>query len=190
MGGFHRSAKIAIRRLTVHNSLTMPAQACLPALTSIKAKDVPAGNMSLSHEKETAMYKKIIVPVDLSATDKGEKILAKAKALLDADGEIVLINVVEELPGYMAIDLPVDLIENAIKDAKAKLADLKTRVGFNGSQEIRSGAPAREIIAAAEEHKADLIIIASHTPDFTNYFIGATADRVVRHAKCSVLIDR
>ena len=89
------------------------------------------------------MYKKIIVPVDLSATDKGEKILAKAKALLDADGEIVLINVVEELPGYMAIDLPVDLIENAIKDAKAKLADLKTRVGFNGSQEIRSGAPAR-----------------------------------------------
>jgi len=196
MGGFHRSAKIAIRRLTVHNSLTMTAQACLPALTSINAKDVPAGNMSLSHEKrqitpkETAMYKKIIVPVDLSATDKGEKILAKAKALLDADGEIVLINVVEELPGYMAIDLPVDLIENAIKDAKAKLADLKTRVGFNGSQEIRSGAPAREIIAAAEEHKADLIIIASHTPDFTNYFIGATADRVVRHAKCSVLIDR
>ena len=54
------------------------------------------------------MYKKIIVPVDLSATDKGEKILAKAKALLDADGEIVLINVVEELPGYMAIDLPVE----------------------------------------------------------------------------------
>ncbi len=60
------------------------------------------------------MYKKIIVPVDLSATDKGEKILEKAKALLDPDGEIVLINVVEELPGYMAIDLPVDLIENAI----------------------------------------------------------------------------
>jgi universal stress protein F len=124
------------------------------------------------------MYKKIIVPVDLSATDKGEKILEKAKALLDPDGEIVLINVVEELPGYMAIDLPVDLIENAIKDAKTKLS------------EIRSGAPAREIIAAAEEHKADLIIIASHTPDFSNYFIGATADRVVRHAKCSVLVDR
>lgn len=96
------------------------------------------------------MYKKIIVPVDLSATDKGEKILEKAKALLDPDGEIVLINVVEELPGYMAIDLPVDLIENAIKDAKAKLSDLKARVGFNGSHEIRSGAPAREIIAAAE----------------------------------------
>ncbi|KJF73288.1 universal stress protein [Agrobacterium arsenijevicii] len=136
------------------------------------------------------MYKKIIVPVDLSAIDKGEKILAKAKALLDVDGEIVLINVVEELPGYMAIDLPVDLIENAIKDAKTKLSDIQAKAGFKGQHEIRSGAPAREIIAAAEEHKADLIIIASHMPDFTNYFIGATADRVVRHAKCSVLIDR
>lgn len=41
-----------------------------------------------------------------------------------------------------------------------------------------------------QRHKADLIIIASHTPDFSNYFIGATADRVVRHAKCSVLVDR
>jgi nucleotide-binding universal stress UspA family protein len=139
--------------------------------------------------KEIAMYKKIIVPVDLSAIDKGEKILAKARALLDVDGEIVLINVVEELPGYMAIDLPVDLIENAIKDAKTKLADIQAKAGFKGKHEIRSGAPAREIIAAAEEHKADLIIIASHMPDFTNYFIGATADRVVRHAKCSVLID-
>lgn len=136
------------------------------------------------------MYRKIIVPVDLSASEKGEKILEKAKALLDADGEIVLINVVEELPGYMAIDLPVDLIENAVKDARTRLAELKTKTGFNGSHDVRSGAPAREILAAAEEHKADLIIIASHTPDFTNYFIGATADRVVRHAKCSVLIDR
>ncbi len=136
------------------------------------------------------MYRKIIVPVDLSASEKGEKILEKAKALLDADGEIVLINVVEELPGYMAIDLPVDLIENAVKDARTRLAELKTKTGFNGSHEVRSGAPAREILAAAEEHESDLIIIASHMPDFTNYFIGATADRVVRHAKCSVLIDR
>jgi nucleotide-binding universal stress UspA family protein len=33
-------------------------------------------------------------------------------------------------------------------------------------------------------------MIASHIPDIYNYFIGATADRVVRHAKCSVLVDR
>lgn len=136
------------------------------------------------------MYKKIVVPVDMSSIEKGEKIIRKAAALLDAGGEIVLLNVVEALPGYIAIDLPVDLIENAIKDGKAKLVELKERTGIQAKVEIRSGPAAREILASAEAHNADLIIVASHTPDFTNYFIGATADRVVRHAKCSVLIDR
>lgn len=136
------------------------------------------------------MYKKIIVPVDCAALDKGEKILRKAASLLDTGGEIVLMTVVEDMPGYLAIDLPVDVIENAIKDSKAKLVELKERTGIAARVEIRSGAAAREILAAASEHKAELIIIASHVPDFSNYLIGATADRVVRHSKCSVLVDR
>lgn len=136
------------------------------------------------------MYKKIIVPVDVGALDKGEKILAKAGALLDPAGEIILLNVLEDMPGYLAIDLPVDLMENALNENKAKLVELKEKSGLNAKVEIRSGAAAREILATAEENKADLIIVASHTPDISNYFIGATADRVVRHAKCSVLVDR
>jgi len=136
------------------------------------------------------MYKKIIVPVDVGALEKGEKILAKATALLDAGGEIVLLNILEDMPGYLAIDLPVDLMENALNENKAKLVQMKEKLGVAAKVEIRSGAAAREILAAAQEHEADLIIVASHTPDISNYFIGATADRVVRHAKCSVLVDR
>lgn len=136
------------------------------------------------------MYKKIIVPVDPAAIEIGEKILAKAKSLLDTDGEIVLLTIIEDIPGYLAIDVPVDLIEGAIDDAKAKLVALKEKTGVSAHIEIRSGAPAREILATAEEHKADLIIVGSHVPDFSNYFIGATADRVVRHSKISVLVDR
>ncbi|KPF46715.1 universal stress protein [Rhizobium sp. AAP43] len=136
------------------------------------------------------MYKKIIVPVDTGALDKGEKILKKAATLLDLGGEVVLVTVVEDIPGYLAIDVPVDLIENSIKDAKAKLVELKEKTGIAGRVEVRSGSPAREILACAQEHGADLIIIASHIPDISNYFIGATADRVVRHSKISVLVDR
>lgn len=136
------------------------------------------------------MYKKIIVPVDPAAVAVGEKILEKANSLLDAGGEIVLLTIIEDIPGYLAIDVPVDLIEGAINDAKAKLVELKQKTGVTAHIEIRSGAPAREILATAEEHKADLIIVGSHVPDFSNYFIGATADRVVRHSKISVLVDR
>ena len=136
------------------------------------------------------MYKKIIVPVDPAAIAIGEKILTKAKSLLDDGGEIVLVTIIEDIPGYLAIDVPVDLIEGAINDAKAKLVTLKEKTGVAAHIEIRSGAPAREILATAEEHKADLIVVGSHVPDFSNYFIGATADRLVRHSKISVLVDR
>jgi nucleotide-binding universal stress UspA family protein len=139
---------------------------------------------------ESKMYKKIVVPVDPAALDKGEKILSKASSLLDDGGEIVLLSVVEDIPGYLAIDMPVDLIEGAIQDAKTKLVGLKDKAAVSARVEIRSGAPAREILASAQEHDADLIIVGSHVPDISNYFIGATADRLVRHSKISVLVDR
>lgn len=136
------------------------------------------------------MYKKIVVPVDCAALERGEQILRKAATLLDAGGEIILLTVIEDMPGYITIELPVDAIEGAIKDGKGKLVELKEKTGTEARVEIRSGAPAREILAAANEHGADLVIIASHKPDLANYLIGATADRVVRHSKCSVLVDR
>ena len=136
------------------------------------------------------MYKKIVVPVDMGQLEKGEKILAKTLALLDQGGSLVLVNVVESVPTYLTIDLPVDFIDASVKDAEEKLAALSARLAASAKRVVRVGSPAREIIDVAEKEAADLILIASHRPDFSNYLIGATADRVVRHAKCSVLVDR
>ena len=136
------------------------------------------------------MYKRIVVPVDMGQMEKGEKILAKAQALLDQGGSVVLVNIVETVPSYLTIDLPADFIDVSVKDAQDKLAALDAKFSASAKQIVRVGSPAREIMEIAESEGADLIIIASHRPDFTNYLIGATADRVVRHAKCSVLVDR
>ncbi|TAV88642.1 universal stress protein [Rhizobium leguminosarum] len=136
------------------------------------------------------MYRKIIVAIALGGIDKGEKILRKAASLLDAGGEIIALNVVEDVPSYVAIELPANMVEDAMKDGREKLEALIAVAGVKATIEIRNGPPAKVIISTAESHGADLIIVASHVPDFSNYFIGATADRVVRHAKCSVLVDR
>lgn len=136
------------------------------------------------------MYRKIIVAIALGGIDKGEKILRKAASLLDAGGEIIAFNVVEDVPSYVAIELPANMVEDAMKDSREQLEALIDAAGVAATVEIRNGPPAKAIISAAESHGADLIIVASHVPDFSNYFIGATADRVVRHAKCSVLVDR
>ena len=136
------------------------------------------------------MFTKIIVPVDISTLDKGADIFRKAASLLDAGGKITLLHVVEEVPSYLAIDMPADLIANATDEAQDKLVKLRDDTGIDAEIELRSGPPAREILACAKERGADLIIIASHRPDFSNYLLGSTADRVVRHAVCSVLVRR
>ena len=136
------------------------------------------------------MYKKIIVPIEMGQIEKGEKILAKAVTLLDQGGEIILLNVAETIPSYIAVDMPVDFVELSARDADTKLAELKAKITVPSRIVVKIGSPAREIIDLANHEHADLIIIGSHRPDFTNYLIGATADRVVRHATCSVLVDR
>ncbi len=136
------------------------------------------------------MYRKIIVAVEIGALANGEMTFRKAASLLDSGGEIILLNVVEDIPTYLGVDIPVDLVENAAKDAEEKLQGLIVSTGIPAHVEISHGRPASGILASAEANKADLVILSSHMPDLSNYFIGATADRVVRHAKCSVLVDR
>jgi len=136
------------------------------------------------------MYKKIIVPVEMGQLEKGEKILAKARTLLDTGGEIVLMSVAEMVPAYVAVELPADLVDQSVRETEVKLAEMNAKLDAGARIKVVIGSPARDILNIAEEEHADLIIIGSHRPDFYNYLIGATADRVVRHATCSVLVDR
>jgi universal stress protein F len=157
-------------------------------LTQINAAGVdPSEN---GPARRSAMYDRIVVAIDIAQLDKGERILRNASRLVTKAGRIRVVNVVEDLPAYIVSDLSVDMVVEARRKADEQLQDLCGRTGIAADIEIRQGAPAREILAAAEDWQADLVIIASHVPDFSNYLIGATADRVVRHAKCSVLIDR
>jgi nucleotide-binding universal stress UspA family protein len=54
-----------------------------------------------------------------------------------------------------------------------------------------TGNPAAEIIAAAEEEGADLIVLGQRGRSAISRFIdGSVTDRVVRHAPCDVLVVR
>jgi universal stress protein F len=46
------------------------------------------------------MYSRIIVPIAMDQLEHGEKVLERAKSLLDEGGEIILLNVVEDLNAY------------------------------------------------------------------------------------------
>lgn len=127
------------------------------------------------------MYKKIIVPIAMDQLEHGESVLGIAEKLIDEGGEIILLNVVEDLnayaQGYMIVDFPLEMIEESRKHAVKTLEALKTKHGINGRVEIRTGGAAGSINALAEEENADLVIIASHRPGLIDYFIGSTASR-------------
>ena len=47
-----------------------------------------------------------------------------------------------------------------------------------------------EILRVSEDTSCDLIVLGAHRPRMEDYLLGPNAARVVRHAKCSVLIVR
>lgn len=166
------------------------AEFILILINAARSLDRQRGFTKAKPTEEPGMYKKIVVPVAMDQMERGEQILKRAMELLGEGGEIVLVHVIEDVTGYMSIEFPAALVETEIKLAEERLTKLQQDLGVSGKIDIRYGGSARQILAAAEEHKADLIIIASHRPGLANYLLGATADRVVRHSPISVLVDR
>ena len=139
------------------------------------------------------MYKKILAPLDLSHPDIARHMASVAKKMADASkAEIVLLNVVPDLPGYIAAELPADIVKKVITEAEQNLAAIAKDANLddNVKVELRSGRPHSQILQVAEEIGADLIVIASHQPGIGDYLLGSVAGKVVRHAQCSVLVER
>lgn len=136
------------------------------------------------------MYNTILVPVDLAHPDKSKDMLAVAKALGNEGAEVILANIVEDIPTYVAVEMPTGLLGKARRNAEneldklARASDLKVRI------ETRVGHVSTAILALAEESNVDCIVIASHKPGLQDYLLGSTASRVVRHAKCAVHVLR
>ena len=71
----------------------------------------------------------------------------------------------------------------------AKEADRVKAFGFEVSTNVRIGQAAEETLAAAEEQKADLILIATHGRDgLARVRLGSVADKIIRHAACPTLV--
>ncbi len=93
--------------------------------------------------------------------------------------------------GYITAQLPKDLIKSAHQHAAEELTAIANSAGIKVDQVIGSGGSAHSaILMIAEEQEADLIIVGSHKPGFQDYLLGSTAARIVRHAKCAVLVER
>jgi len=92
--------------------------------------------------------------------------------------------------GGMAAD---ELALRAQQDGGRIIADFRARLpaGTAALQFVRQGPPGPEIVNAAREWPADLIVIGSHgRRGLTRAVLGSVAEAVMRNAPCPVLVVR
>lgn len=78
-----------------------------------------------------------------------------------------------------------------VEDLLQSEAAMLQEAGWQVTTEVRTGHPAAEIVAAAEEHRADLIVVGSHgLTGFKRFLLGSVSNQVLQSAKQSVLIVR
>ena len=134
------------------------------------------------------MYDKVLVPM---ALDHGvsETTLKAAATLLNPGGKITALHVYEAPQGSVSAYLDEDAQREGLDRARQQLA-WKTAAHEGIASEIVKGRSYRAIVEYAEKHGIDCIIVGSHKPGLSDFFLGSTAARVVRHAPCAVHVCR
>jgi universal stress protein F len=136
------------------------------------------------------MYKTILVPIDIAHLDKGKAMIDVATAHASKGAKIIILNVVEEIPTWAAAEIPDGIIDKSRQTSVDEMNAIAKESGIEMEVEVRTGHSYNTILEVAKEKSADMIIVASHRPGLQDYFLGSTAAKVVRHARCSVLVVR
>ena len=139
----------------------------------------------------------ILFPTDFS--ECGNYALSYASSLARTfNASIICVNVIEPIVptvGYsgMTEPLPIADITEQLEDSAErelpKLAECEECAGLNVEELVVHGEAAAEIVRVAREREVDLIVISSHgRTGLGRILFGSTAEAVVRHASCPVLV--
>lgn len=141
---------------------------------------------------------RILVPTDFSPASRCAIPYARDLARMFG-AEVVVVHVLE-LPHYPTLfegsAMLVPPVDESLRRQLAaqldKLVEDELRAhGTSARALVRDGAPRHELLAAAREERADLVVIATHGyTGLRHVFLGSTAEQVVREAPCPVLTVR
>lgn len=160
-------------------------------------REEPAGAREKARTRTGGVgFGKILVPIDFSECSM--RGVAYAKALAEKFGsKLVLLHSVAiqyyvTSDEYARYDFPL-LMRHAEKAARNQMGDLVEKADWDGVKEVESslqiGHAGQQICARAIEHDADMIVISTHgTTGLKHALLGSTAEYVVRHASCPVLV--
>jgi len=141
--------------------------------------------------------KTILLPTDFS--DCAIFALPYAANIARATGaSLICLHVVETVVpavGYTGMSEPLPIgdlseqLENSAERELPKIAESEVCSGLQVEELIVHGEAATEIVRVAKERSVDLIVVSSHgRTGWGRILFGSTAEAVVRHAECPVLV--
>jgi nucleotide-binding universal stress UspA family protein len=161
------------------------AKAPCPVLT------VP-GRTAAGAPVHTGPFTRVLCAIDFSPASLAA--LAHVRVLGAADGRVTLLHVVEPAPmlepAAMSSPGALEYLQVTANIVRARLHERAVpELGRRGEidEMVRSGKPYSEILRAAEQVKADLIVMGAHGGLRGLIAFGSTATHVVRQASCPVL---
>lgn len=128
------------------------------------------------------MYRRILVPLEHTQTD--DCILSHVRELArHCNASIVVIHVADGWAARNLAALQLRESEEMKQDREyiERIAHELTDEGFRAEAILANGEPAREITAAAEREKCDLIAMATHGHKFIGDVIHGSVASDVRH---------
>lgn len=139
-------------------------------------------------------YRHLLLAVDLH--DECRQVAHRGLAIARwAGAGLTLLHVVENVPvepgNELMIPATTAVEAELMENAQRRLDALGDDFGIPPAQRLlRSGQTKREIIAAARECEADLIVVGSHERHGLALLLGSTANSLLHGSPCDVLAVR
>jgi nucleotide-binding universal stress UspA family protein len=159
------------------------------------ARHAPCSVLAVRPDAAIGPFARVLCPIDFSHAS--QHALDLAAELAEADGgALALLNVIDPPAVYAGAERTAELARDLDRYASAHLEQWAARLAGKTRAPVtklsRVGHPGAEILAALDaEPPFDLIVVGSHGRiGVDRMLLGSVAEKVVRHARCAVLVAR
>jgi nucleotide-binding universal stress UspA family protein len=139
------------------------------------------------------LFSRILVAYD-GSSGSTQALNTAVQLASESGAALLVLSVIEHLPRYAAtigeVDEAVRAQTQTLEECQRRAHAIIEEYGVTTVKTmIEPGHPAQLIVSVAERERVDLLVLGrSGHSQVWGRFMGSTADKITRHAPCSVLI--
>jgi nucleotide-binding universal stress UspA family protein len=171
------------------------ARVLLGSVAEKVVRHAPCSVVAVHPSDDPKRFARVLCPVDFS--DSSEYAVEIAAAVVDPDGAgITLLHIVELASAYFE----APKVEKFLRELDARSAAMldewaartRTKVTAPVTTRMGMGNVGEQLLATLDDEPTfDLVVTGSHgRTGLKRAFLGSIAEKIVRHAKCPVLVAR